>query len=448
MYMLLNLLNRYYLCIGLILFATFSASLISHEGFVAMQVVSFLSFLFYGITIYHSSLQTKAFYRRRNLAILVFGGAVLEVILFQLLSFYIDGDTFVFSKADAMLYYTVGLKMSQMHFEDGFYYMTEILGWGTDDWGAFMWVSTIFRIFPSQQFLSFCNCIVGTISALMVFDIGRHFMPRKYAFLAALSFSLASFTLVHHALLLKETIMVCFILASFNCFVTYIRKKECLYLCLSLFCLLFVAFFRIPTALLLLSSLGLTWVILYFRGPVAIALIVVFILLICSTSLFTYSYDRYLRGGDTKLIIERKNELADGGGIINQLADPIAAFIGPFPSISIKTIKSTPLYASGLLYRVLLSAPFFMGVYYIIKKRNKKMYPVFFFFLINALGVALSVKGLETRLSIPHFPMLYIVAFWFLAQYDCNELPRKMSKKMIYAYFIGVMGICFLWNLR
>lgn len=413
-----------------------------------MYFVAFCTFILYGIVIYNITLQHNQFFRKRNLVIIVFAISILEVILFQLLSYYIDGDTFVFSKADAMRYYNDGMRMSQMSLINSYHYITDIQGYGTDDLGAFLWISTMFRIVPSQQFLNMSYCIIGTVSALMLFDIGRNFMPRRYAFMAALCFSSASFIITHSAQCLKETIMACIIIIPFNLFITYIRKRNNKYLWLTILSSMLIFLFRVPTALLLLFSFGLTWALLHLTSKTAILLSGVFIIGISFTPVFSYSYDRYLKGGNTEAIIERKNELAGNGGIVNQLADPVAAMVGPFPSVRIKTIKPTILYASGLLYRFLLSVPFFLGAYFIFKKRYIEMYPFVIFFVINAIGVSISVKGLETRLSIPHLAMVYIVAFWFLAKYDYEQISWRISSKLSYGYFIAVFALCLLWNLR
>lgn len=446
--MLLNLINRYYWIIGVVLYALFSASTISNINFATIHFVSFCIFIVYGIAIYNSSLQSNQFYRKRNLAIIVFGISILEVSLFQLLSFYIDGDTFVFSKTDARRYYMEGLRMAQMPLQDGIRYIMNVKGYGIDDLGGFLWISTMFRIVPSQQFLSFSHCIIGTISSVMLFDIARNFMPRRYAFMAALSFASASFIVTHNAQCLKETIMLCTIIASFNCFFIFIKKGKILYLWFTIICVSFTFLFRVPTALLLLLSFALSWVLLYLKGKTAIALSIMILLLISFTPLSSYTYDRYLRGGNTEIILERKNELAGGGGIVNQLTDPIAAFAGPFPSIRIDDVKATPLYASGLLYRFLLAAPFFVGCYFIIRHKFTLMYPFVVFFIANAIGVSISVKGLEARLSMPHLAMMYVVAFWLITKYDYNLLPWTIPKKWINSCFIGVLCLALLWNLR
>lgn len=446
--MLLQMINRAYLYLGVLLFAVFTVLIVGNPNFIWIYLASFTTFVLYGITIYRSTLMTNSFYKKRNLALIVLIISVVEVIIWGLVSYTIDGDLYLFSKRDGLIYYTGGMKMANMSFIDGCNYATDILGYGIDDWGAFIGVSTIFRIIPSLTFLYFCYCIIGTITALLVFDIGRNLLPRRYAFIVALSFSLASFITVFYSVCLKETFMIAIIMASFSCFMTYTRKREKKYLVLTFFFSLLVLLFRTPTSLLLIATFGITYVLLYLKGTTAVVLIVLLSLVLCSTSLFAYTYDRYLRGGDVELIIKRKNELAGEGGIVNQLADPLAALAGPFPSIKVKSLSKTSLYASGLLYRFLLCAPFFLGAYFIIKERHVKAYPFVVFFLINAIGVAVSVKGLETRLSMPHLAMAYIVAFWFLAKHDYDKLSFKISNKMQYAYFVGILGLCLLWNLR
>ena len=194
---------------------------------------------------------------------------------------------------------------------------------------------------------------------------------------------------------------------------------------------------------------------MYARSVIAFVLGVVFTILVTTSSFFTFTYERYLRGGDVELIVERKEELAMGGGFVNHAVDPLAAFIGPFPSIVIKISKEvgrelsrTSLNAPGLLYRMLLVAPFILGAYYVFRFKQKKLYPLVIFFLINALGVAISVKGLEYRITHPHLAMAYIVAFWWLAKYDYKQLSLRLSSKTVYWWFLIVFVLALIWNLR
>ncbi len=430
------------------LFLLFSLPMIGRLEITMMNIVSFISFVVYTIIIYNVSRQEDDFYSNKNLATLVFFVSVIGVICYHLLSLYISHDTFVFSKADAMVYHLTGLRTRELSPSETIKYIMSSTRLGFDDWGALLWVHFVYKIIPSQQFLCLIHCAIGTITSILIFNIGRFFMPRKYAFMAAISFSLASFSIVHYSQCLKETIMVMIIVASFYLFVRFLKTNEKLSLTFSFVFAGLIFFFRIPIALLIIFSFGLALVLLYAKGTPAVILGVLLAIGICATPLYDMVFQRYLRGGDVVAIMERKNELADGGGIVNQLADPLAALAGPFPSVKIHEIKQTPLYAAGLLYRFLLCGPFILAVFQAIREKSVKMYPLIIFFLVSAIGVAISVKGLEARLSIPHLPMMYILAFWFLAKYDYKQLEWQISYPLQNVYIAGILGLCLLWNFR
>lgn len=404
------------------------------------------TFLVFAIAVTVSCKKRKRFFTGQNLFFTVLTCLVIEATFFQLASWFIDRDFFVFSKADSMEYYLGALKMSKMGMADSFRYL--FLNFGFDDWGAFLWVTAVFRIVPSILFLDFLCCIMGAFSALMMFNIGRSLMPKRYAYMAALTFSIASFAACHSVGVSKEDVTSFLILAAFYFFYIYLRRKNKIHLVFSLLFSLSILIFRVPVSLLLLFSLGLTLVLMYSKGPFVMILGVLLAVVIYSSSLFALTYEGYLASGNVDALIERKVEMAGGGGIVNQVADPLAAFVGPFPSIMMKVVKHTPFFASGLLFRILLAAPSFVGVYFAFRHKYKRLYPLIFFFLANALGVAISVKGLEYRLSHPHMAMMYLVAFWMLAIYDYHRMKRQLPAIAVYSWFILVAMVCFVWNLR
>lgn len=444
--MCLKYINKAYWYIGFVLYSIFSFKNIESRNSFFLYIVSLIVFILFGIVVSETCKRKINFFTKQNLIFTVFICSILEVILYQTLSLCIDGDTFVFSKVDALVYFNESMKMSKMGVKEGFDYISQTYNF--DDLGAFAWISTIFRLVPSKFLLAFSYCVIGSLSAAMLFDIGRCLMPRRYAYMAALTFSIASFITVFHALCLKETIFLFLVIASFHSFFLFLRCKRVWYVTLTILYIASTLLFRVPVALLLTFSFGLTLVFIYSKGLLVTMLSILLVLFIYSSSFFTMTYNRYLAEGDVNRIIERKNELAGGGGIINQLADPLAALIGPFPSVAVKEIKRTPLNASGLLYRLLLAIPFVIGTYYIFRYKYKKMYPFVFFFLINVIGVAISVKGLEVRLSIPHLAMMYMVAFWWLALYDYRRIRLRASKAVINYCFFIVLIICLMWNMR
>lgn len=445
--MLLKQINKAYWYIGLLTYVIFSFAALRSVNYLYLHLTSLVLFVCFGIVLSCTCAQKRFFFTKSNLMLTTFVYSLFAVGLCHSLSYNVDGDIFVFSKADAIIYFNKSMLMSRMSVRESFAYLSDLYTY--DDWGAFLWLSTIFRIIPSQIFLSLSYCILGTISAEMLFNIGRSIMPRRYAYIAALSFSSASFTFLLHAMCLKETVMVFCIIAAFNSFYSFLRSRNAWHLIVTLLWSASILFFRVPVSLFLIFSCGVTLVIMYSRGVMVFIFVAVMAVLLYSSSfLINYTYDRYLHNGNTKLILERKMELAGDGKIVNQVADPLAAVIGPFPSVVAKMVNSSAINVSGLLYRLLLAGPFFLGVIYAFRHKCKELYPLIFFFLVNAIGVAISVKGLEARLSLPHLAMMYLVAFWLLAKYDYHKVMRQLSWKLIFGWFASVLIICILWNLR
>jgi hypothetical protein len=73
-----------------------------------------------------------------------------------------------------------------------------------------------------------------------------------------------------------------------------------------------------------------------------------------------------------------------------------------------------------------------------------------FFPLLEASALILILDALELRKSIPHYPMLYIVAFWFLSQ---ESLRKVLWHPIFVKRFASIsLTVLFLfivfWNFR
>jgi len=444
--MLLKKINRAYWVIGLLLYAFFLSSSINDTKQTYFLASSFISFILFTIAILESSRRQYTFFNKTNLVVSVLLISLIQVLMFSFLSYSIDGDLFLFSKADAMVYYVNSLEMSSMKWIDSIRYVSK--HYHFDDWGAFIWFSTLFRISTSLMFVKLIHVVVAIVSSLLLFDIGCYIMPRRYAYMASLTFFIASFTAVFHTVFLKESIFVFIIIAAFLAFYRFYYSRNILYLIIAFILSLTVAFFRLPVSIILFGVFVITLILIYAKGIIAIVLGVIFFAIMITSSYTAITYERYLSAGDIDYLIERKEGQAMGGGIVKHSADPLAAFMGPFPSIAIKKSTTNSLYSSGLLYRLLLAAPFFCGVYCVFRFKHKRLYPLVMFFLFNALGVAIAVKGLETRMTYPHLAMAYVVTFWWLSQYDFQRLPRRLSPIIIYGWFVLVFVLSLVWNMR
>jgi hypothetical protein len=446
--MLLKQLNKAYWYIGFVIYVLFSFFTIRSRVYLSLYLSSLIPFLLFGIVLWQTTKQQKPFFTASHLFATVLIYSLAEVLLFHQLSLYIDGDTFLFSKIDAIEYYTNSMKMMEMSFVESFRHLS-LQGYNFDDWGAFFGFSTLLSILPEKWFVHVAFCVIGACSAVLLFQTARNLMPRRYAYLSALAFAISSYTVTFHALFLKETLMVFLVITAFYFFYTYLRTKKALHFCLSFLFAGLLMFYRVPVSLLLLFSFTFFLFWKYRKNLIVQLFFIVSIAGAFGSFYIQYTYNRYLQGGDINVIAERKNTLAKGGGIVNQLADPLGALIGPFPSIVAKEeITPISLNASGLLYRLLLVLPFAYGVFYVVKYKQTKLYPLLLFFLLSAIGVAIAVKGLEIRLTFPQLPTVYLFSFWFLAICDYRRTQLHPTKKAVYTWIACVVFICILWNIR
>lgn len=85
--------------------------LMKNPDFLLMHSMSLGTFLVFAIAVTVSCKKRKRFFTGQNLFFTVLTCLVIEATFFQLASWFIDRDFFVFSKADAMGYYLGALKM-------------------------------------------------------------------------------------------------------------------------------------------------------------------------------------------------------------------------------------------------------------------------------------------------------------------------------------------------
>lgn len=443
--MLLEKISKYYWFLGSILLIGMFPYALSVENMIYIYWFNVFAFLLFGLVLQVTMHQKESYYNVFTLFTLVFVVSLVEMLGMKLVSFAIDEDYMVFSKADSMVYLKTSTRMADMSWSDAIKYIGRWTNYGIDDMGGSIYMSTIFRISKSLFFLGFAHVLIGSIMSLYLYIIGNFFMSRKYSFLASLTLSIASFTVCMESVVLKEPMFTLLVVASSYYLLLYIKEKKLSSLVFGIILSSLILFFRTPSAFIFWLAFGMAWVLKFSQSLVLrILLFLLLAIVLLSTNKYEQIYERYLRGGDINVMIERKKELAGEGGVVNHAVDPLSAFFGPFPGVVSNRIKHTPLYAIGLLYRILLAVPFMLACLLIFRKKKTEMYSLVFLFLINAIGIALAVKGAELRLSVPNLWAVYIVSFWWIEK---NE--RKLFNKQFLKYgLLTVSGLCILWNLR
>lgn len=435
--------------IGLALYALLTITF-HKKGFSLVTMVSVITFASYMLVLLNAINRPIKFYKSSRLALTVFVYQIVIVSLFFLLSYMYDGDSFLFSKIDAKIYEYYSLKMAEMPYDHALSYISE--EYQFDDWGAFFMMSTILKIIPSKLFLNFCYVIFGTVMSVLLYGVGKRIMPRNYAYLASLAYSTSSFSVYFNGTFLKEPFFLLLVASSLSFFYVYVQRKTIVSLLLSFAFSLFILFFR-PAVMLFLwaSYMGYFLVSNSLRIPKVVKVLVVAIIGVLLFSQMTELYNKYTLEGDIEAIAESRAEEDKGmkaGGFMYSVIG-VGTLIGPFPTI-IQPSTGTPrgpLYGVGLLYKMFLALPFWLGFYYAIKRKTYEVYPLLILVIVECLPLILIQQGLELRKGIPHVCAFYLTAFWFFYQASVRKREGRVLNFLMKYNYIFICIIILGWNL-
>jgi hypothetical protein len=164
------------------------------------------------------------------------------------------------------------------------------------------------------------------------------------------------------------------------------------------------------------------------------------------------STDKFLLG-DTASMLEIKEieGMVKGSVSFTYLVNALSSIFGPFPTLSSQKVHLS-FFTPGLIFKILISVPFCFGVIYIFKNNFYKIYPMIAFALLEMLSLTYILESLELRKSLPHFPLVYIVAFTFIYQYDgkifISFKTYSWYKKMFNVVAFVLCVLIVYWNFR
>ena len=216
-----------------------------------MNAVNITVFVCFSLLIMVSYYQRENFYTNVRLGVTVFVFSISAVSLYCYMSDYYSGDTFLFSKSDAMVYY----KLSNILVTSDFNHWIGILtskGVEFDDWGAPIGMSFFYMLWQSKAALNIGYVVLTSIAAVSMFDMAKTFMIKRYAYMVALTYSVSSYMLFFNGSHLKESFMSFITIESFAFLYKYINEEKVIYLIIALLFSVFMAFFRVPV-------MGLMW---------------------------------------------------------------------------------------------------------------------------------------------------------------------------------------------
>ena len=427
---------------------------------LSLDVNYFLIYIFniFSIIIYYLVLSSQlskpsSYYKAKNLVPIVFIYSLFFVFILNAISYYYNQNFFIFSESDAELYHLIALSMSNDSFQEG---ITTFFLYGTfEDLGAILFISTLYKIVASNLFVNLIYILLGVLNSFYIFRIGRKLMSHKYAFIAAIAYSISSFVLWFHASGLKESIMMFLIIFFYDQYYKFITRKRIFNVMLMILSLLSILLFRPAVTMLILASIFGTLIFSNIKSRK------IFIVLPFFFILFYFTYD-YVDVVINKFIdpdgMESALQSKEAAGLIKvnipftAAVNFLAATVGPLPTIIPNTNIVISFYSVGLIFRVLLSFAFWAGVYYAYKNKVYKLFPLIFFVIFEAFSLSYILEALELRKSLPHFFAIFLVSFWFIDFFNSKDLINLKSRKKIIKLFKFSTVILFLfmllWNLK
>lgn len=248
--------------------------------------------------------------------------------------------------------------------------------------------------------------------------------------------------------------MIFFIVFFYDQYYKYILNKRTLNVFLMSFSLLSLFLFRPVIIVFIIGSILATLLISKRKSKVTFTVIPLIFILGYYAYDFIGELSSQFIGSDVDSMIKNKE---DQGMVIINLPFTIATnvlstFFGPFPTLLPGEKMHLSFYSVGLILRVLISTSFWIGVYYVYREKAYKILPLIFFVIFEGFSLTFILEGLELRKTLPHLFSVYIVAFWFLDNFQNRNKFFVKSRKRIFKSITFSITLFFflilLWNFK
>lgn len=417
----------------------------------ALYVLNYITVLVFVLFLQNLNEKPEAYFTARRLSMFVFAYSACYIACYNFISWFYTGNLYVFSVFDALVYNDEATVMADMPFIDSLeYYLKRH---EAEDLGMAVTLSFLYKIISSKVMLSIFYTFIAVFTANAMFSISRRFMSVKYACLCAIVYCFSSYVLWFHSSGLKESILVMLIALFYSQYYRLVSDKKMGSLWWMTVITLSLLFFRPVLAGFCLISLVLGIVLKRKLSGLQVLFIVVAVLAgIYFLETVMSSADRFLLGG-TESMLENKemSGMVKGGVFFTYLVNILSSLFGPFPTL-LSSKAHLSFFAPGLLFKLFVSLAFWFGCIHIIKIRLYKAYPMLIFIILEMASLTYILESLELRKSIPHFPLVYIVAFIYIYKFDRNQL-LTVKNHLFYKKSFHVLGfiLCALtlyWNFR
>jgi hypothetical protein len=287
--------------------------------------------------------------------------------------------------------------------------------------------------------------LLGAISSVLLFRIGRHYMPASYAFVGAMAYGTSSFLIMLQCTFLKEPQFVFFVICTMFNLCRGMHQESNYAYPLAIFFLFILFFYRPAVAVFIIMTFGI-YIAVKQHGS-ALSFFFYFAaaaMLVVSLKFMTDMADRYSSSYEDKAALSGNDKAYSGG--FNLFVNIFGGFFGPFPTLFTKheTPSTLQFYGAGLAYRLFMIFPFLGGLFLIFKNKVLEMLPITIFILVEMLATGMVAASLELRKVMPHIPFTYIISFYGLSQWQKSNILQRIPYSLIGSVAIGIL---FLWNV-
>lgn len=446
---MLKAINKRYFIFGTLIYLLI-ASLFPLEMPV-LYIVNYLSLLAFSLCVGYLADKPEDYFTKKKMIFLIFGYSLFFVFCYNLISYYYTGNFYVFSEDDAFYYNKASVVMAGMDFVPGIgYYLSSH---ELEDLGFVLILSTLYKVYATKFLLNLFYVFVAVVTANAIFVIAKRFMSVKYAWLCAACYCLSSYVIWFHSSGLKESVLVMLITLFYSNYYVFVFDKKMTGLWGLILVPLALLLFRPVLALFCLVSIAMG--ILLKRKFSAPQLVFVFAAMFAGIyflETIMSSTDKFLAGGtDHMLEIKELSGMVKGSISFTYFVNTLSSMFGPFPSFLSSKVHLM-FYAPGLIFKAFISVAFWFGVIHCIHIRMNRMYPMMVFVIAEMASLTYILEALELRKSLPHFPLVYIIAFIFIYKFDYKQLltlkNHMLYKKSFHVVGIVLCGLMVYWNFR
>lgn len=380
----------------------------------------------------------------------VFAFSSLFITIYVSMFYFESGRFLPFSASDSVKYDYVADYIAQGPVKDSLSnFPDDIKKLKDDDKGFIVYASMLYRIMPSNLSLIFCNLFLNIATTIFIYRLGRRILSKMGAFVSALMFGLATYTIFFQVSGLKETLMVFLTVGSFFCFLRGFEKGSSISFFVALLLCLSLMFFRVPLAFFVLISVICCYFIKKSMSSVSgIAILTILIL----TGVFFYLQfgeymDRYMRAFSRVLRI--KGDEFGGDIYFGGTVAVFSGLFGPFPTIiPFEGKENISIYAGSLVLKVLISAYFFVGTYFAYREKNSIVIGLAIFCLLEIGGLSYLMETLEFRKGFPHMAFFILVALYGFERIEIGR-SKKCSVARIFVKITNgaLAGVILCWNI-